>query len=171
MKNKHYDMIVAKAENMDLVVFVKSEETESGGLLVGSVTHTEWSETGERGDQMPCFHSDLDYFLCLPQHKEVCLHWLNGGKLMIDNGKGLGEGRYTMDIRRNNPLADFIEHPEYTFRIKPMTEKIWVAYHKNGFMFNEVGGSVSDIDDRVKSHELSDFAESDWQYKEIEVTN
>ncbi len=153
MKHVHAEMIKAKADDMSLVVFRK-------------ITQSKWAVVQ---NEFPEWNGDA-YFLCLPQHKEVCLHWLNGGKLMIDNGKGLGEGRYTMDIRRNNPLADFIGHPEYTFRIKPMIEKVWVAYHKNGFMFNEVGGSVSDIDDRVKNHELSDFAGEDWQYKEIEVT-
>ncbi len=159
MKHKNAEMIIAKVNNTELVVLVKviDSQNESGSYwTVSSLSALSVAEN--------------KFFLCLPQHKKACLHWLNGGKLMIDNGKGLGEGRYTMDIRRNNPLTDFIGHPEYTFRIKPMIEKVWVAYHKDGFMFNEVGGSVSDIDDRVKSHELSDFVGADWQYKEIEVT-
>ncbi len=157
MKHAYAELFTAKLNDTSLVLFEKHEEWK------------EWREVG-KSDKIFVVCGNFDYFLCLPQHKEVCLHWLNGGKLMIDNGKGLGEGRYTMDIRRNNPLADFIGHPEYTFRIKPMIEKVWVAYHKDGFMFSEVGGSECDIDDRVKNHELSDFVKSDWQYKEIEVT-
>ncbi len=169
MKHKHYDMIVAKASNMDLVVFVKSEETESGGLLVGSVTHTEWPETGERGDQMPCFHSDLDYFLCLPQHKEAVLNDLNGGESQLTfDGTNWDKCNLNQPVKWSEGW--WYMKGESQSRIKPKKEKVWVAYHKDGFMFNEVGGSECDIDDRVKNHELSDFVESDWQYKEIEVT-
>ena len=65
MKHKHYDMIVALAENMNLATFCKGK--------LGK----EWIDLG--GEGLPCFIPDNHYFLCLPQHKEACLHWLNGG--------------------------------------------------------------------------------------------
>lgn len=72
MKHRHHDMIVTKAGNMDLVLFNKA-----GYQKKWVVSH----ETC-----LPVF-SDCEYFLCLPQYKEVCLHWLNGGEIEInENG-------------------------------------------------------------------------------------
>ncbi len=156
MKHKHYDMIMAKAENMDLVVFC-NHETEGWKAISGS-------------DYLP-HYPDSDYFLCLPQHKEACLHWLNGGEIEYKS-KGYWRSSKSWPEYAVSEFGaiNYFTSEDSEARIKPKKEKIWVAYHKNGFMFNEVGGSMSDIDDRVKSHELSDFVESDWQYKEIEVT-
>ena len=64
-KHKHYEMIVAKAADTELVVFFKCD------------TGWYFDDTSETIK----FHSDTDYFLCLPQHKEYCLHWLNGGEV------------------------------------------------------------------------------------------
>tara|TARA_R110002012_G_scaffold269646_1_gene453773 strand:+ start:2698 stop:3162 length:465 start_codon:yes stop_codon:yes gene_type:complete len=106
----HIEVIVAKAANMDLVVLYEDK---------GS-----WFPCAEANQPyLPDFNCMDDYFLCLPKHKDACLHWLNGGELMIDYGKGLGEGSYTLNVKRHNPLSDFIGHPEYTFRIKPRKEK------------------------------------------------
>lgn len=63
MKHKHYDKIVAKAANMDLVVFCRDAYHVKEG----------WFETYNLPIQ-----EEFDYFLCLPQHKESCLAWLNG---------------------------------------------------------------------------------------------
>lgn len=125
MKHKHYDMIVAKAANMDLVVFVKNVEVETGGLLSQSVEHIDWSETGEIGAQMPCFHEDLDYFLCLPQHKEVCLHWLNGGdaqKVTTTPIAHLNLGEIT-----EWEEGHIFMNPHVVIRVKPKKEKRWIA--------------------------------------------
>lgn len=65
-KHKHYDMIVAKAENMDLVKFEKNDGIWR--VCSSDIIH---------------MNPDKEYFLCLPQHNEKgqCLHWLNGGAL------------------------------------------------------------------------------------------
>lgn len=72
MKHKHYDMIVAKAANMELFVFERPH----------TATHDKelFKELAPDGNKAIWFHESCDYFLCLPQHKEACLHWLNGGK-------------------------------------------------------------------------------------------
>lgn len=121
MKHKHYEMIVAKAANMELVVFGKSKVDKATGEPIG------WSILCESNEMNWLTDEGRELFLCLPQHKEACLHWLNGGELYINNGKGLGEGNYTLSIDIHNPLADFIGHPEYQFRIKPKKEKRWIA--------------------------------------------
>ncbi len=169
MKHKHYDMIVAKAENMDLVVFVKSEETENGGLLVGSVTHTEWSETGERGDQMPCFHSDLDYFLCLPQHKEACLHWLNGGDVQDffeEEWSDCASLAHATEVGGDNTLEFSMYHmfmnEEFNFRIAPKKEKRVVVYDEAANKFEET--AFKNIDEAKE-----EIGYSDAQFIEIEI--
>lgn len=113
--HKHYEMIVAKAENMDLVTFVKfgnewmvSEPNETGVILT--------------------FDDRYDYFLCLPQHKEACLHWLNGGEAQIEY------------IHASYPVWNFIDNDatewsaghvfmdeKLNIRIKPRKEKRWIA--------------------------------------------
>ncbi len=65
--NKHVDIITAKANNMELVVFF------SDGA--------KWRELPD--DYFPVFDTKKEYFLCLPQHEETCLHWLNGGEIQI----------------------------------------------------------------------------------------
>ena len=67
MKNKHYDKIVAKAANMDLVVFFNPSFGSGAG---------KWEEATTT--LFPAFHPDTEYFLCLPQHKEAVLRGLNG---------------------------------------------------------------------------------------------
>lgn len=66
--HKHAEMIKAKADNMELVVFCKDSYDDAN----------KWQETS----QMP-FQEEFDYFLCLPKHKESCLHWLNGGDVLV----------------------------------------------------------------------------------------
>lgn len=71
-KPRHYDMIVAKAANMELVQFYKAPDED-------------WWQSESDNSDFPC-DLELEYFLCLPQHKEACLHWLNGGEAQIKNG-------------------------------------------------------------------------------------
>ena len=66
MKHKHYDKIVAKAANMSLVVFCRDAYHAEEG----------WFETSNLPIQ-----DEFDYYLCLPQHKEACLAWLNGANI------------------------------------------------------------------------------------------
>ena len=67
MTNKHklYDMIVAKAANMELVRLAKPNNGK-------------WVVQADVVQKSTQFGEGFEYFLCLPQHKEACLHWLNG---------------------------------------------------------------------------------------------
>ena len=62
MKHRHADMIIAKANNVDLVVLSKSHGK-------WDLSHFSMMLSGEE-----------DCFLCLPKHKKACLHSLNGGQ-------------------------------------------------------------------------------------------
>ncbi|AUR83554.1 hypothetical protein NVP1036O_56 [Vibrio phage 1.036.O._10N.286.45.C3] len=68
MKHKNAEMIIAAANNTEMVVFVKviDQEDESGNYWAVSSLSTLVTACNE-------------FFLCLPQHKDACLHWLNGG--------------------------------------------------------------------------------------------
>lgn len=103
--HKHAAMIKAKADNMDLVVF--------------TVAAGKWEIVNEEEGELPYFDSDYPYFLCLPQHKEACLHVLNGGDIefsykdyddWIDSCKNGKELVWSEDL-------DFMSK-NYHFRIK-----------------------------------------------------
>lgn len=121
MKNKmtaheHAEMIKAKADNMELVVFINNYDKWMLGDLKNLVDL----------DMIPAF-------LCLPQHKEVCLHWLNGGDvqfkpkltnlwIMLDeksNSKWTKDSGWTMGT--------------FQFRIKPKKEKRYIGIKKDGY--------------------------------------
>lgn len=119
-KHKHYEMIVAKAANMILVKFIKMDgEWENAGLSYKFIS----------------FSEEYDYFLCLPKHKDACLHWLNGGEVEILDGKGF----YPFACYAVN--GDW--YPDHAFmndyeeiRIKPKKEKRWIAFnHENGNVY------------------------------------
>jgi hypothetical protein len=125
-KHKHYDLIVAKAANMDLVIFSKNES----GWRVSELA------------DIICW-PDYKYFLCLPQHKESCLHWLNGGALQdffegswTSVGDFEGEGWVEAD--------NMFMNEEYQLRIKPKKEKRWIVIH-NGKLVNELFKFDTDI--------------------------
>lgn len=121
MKHKHYEMIVAKAGNMELVVFVKP--CDNGAWYEKCDSACQWWE-------------DSDYFLCLPQHKEACLHWLNGGVSQVE---------YT---NASYPYWCNIEADEVNWssghifmdvllktRIKPKKEKRWITVNGDAIFF------------------------------------
>lgn len=72
-KHKHYEMIVTKAANMDSVTLYKEG--------VGCYWSVRLSQDSTH------FSEGFDFFLCLPQHKEACLHWLNGGDVLLKDFK------------------------------------------------------------------------------------
>lgn len=124
MKHKHAEMIKAKADNMDLVVF----GNEIGG---------EWRE---------CDFSDLtiaigfyDFFLCLPQNKEVCLHWLNGGELLCSLGY-IKDKLIGQHATKEWSTRSIFMNSECEIRIKPKKVKYWIAIEKgkcNPFYYKE----------------------------------
>ena len=116
--HKNAKMIKALADNKRLVVFYRVDGT--------------WYET-EFGTLVTC---ENPHFLCLPQHKEACLHWLNGGDVQHDD---CSHGWATME-NINDPMdADeplwsktcrlMTEHLQ--FRIKPKKEKRTIVIYEN----------------------------------------
>lgn len=109
-KHKHAGMIKAKADNMSLVVFV---ETSRG-----------WNEQViDDGDIR--FLGTHCYFVCHPNHKDLCQQWLNKE---IDL-----QFKDTQDIWcevLESPwcFASIWMNPKKEFRIKPRKEKRWIAY-------------------------------------------
>lgn len=155
MKHKHYEMIMAKAENMDLVLFNKSEG-QSG-----------WSLAHETC--LPVF-SACDYFLCLPQHKEACLHWLNGGAIESNETKSWVEVDSLELCTSHWYDGHFFMHEHEEFRVKPKKEKRWIGVHLDS---NQTTPAISE--EKMCSYYVlrsctldgSPFCE--WQFIEIEV--
>ena len=148
MKHVHYDKIVAKAANMALIVLNKNAVNE---WVEQEYTETDvkFSETG------------FGYFLCLPQHKDACLHWLNGGEVESHH-----EDYGTMTLAdagciewsvKSSFMKESIE-----IRIKPKKEKRWIAYTKDQ---KRVGVLTFDSEKAIKCH-YGDEADS---FHEIEV--
>lgn len=113
--HKHAELIKAKADNMELVVFCKDSYDDAN----------KWQETS----QMP-FQEEFDYFLCLPKHKEACLHWLNGGWVEWtreeENGeRWFGKEKYTSIAGWNATNGWMLD--DNIYRIKPRKEKLWLA--------------------------------------------
>ncbi len=113
MKHKHYDMIVAKAANMDLVVFYR-------------LPNEEWWQKDSECEALPD-DIDFDYFLCLPQHKEAVLNCLNGGESQVAS---ISSG--WLPANCGDPVEWGGEwwymNPNGESRIKPKKEKRWMIY-------------------------------------------
>lgn len=144
MKHRHYDMIVAKAANMDLVVFCQG--------------NGKWVEVTCDFSQI-AWWEDNKYFLCLPQHKEACLDWLNGNDVEYrhkddESWFELSDSHCWCWSRYNNTMNSNLE-----FRIKPKKEKRWLAYGKGS---ENVYGSFSNEETCRQYH-------PDRQIIEIEV--
>ena len=152
-KHKHYEMIVAKAADTELVVFFKFD------------TGWYFDDTSETIK----FHSDTDYFLCLPQHKEYCLHWLNGGEvqdLYDDEWTYCAPLSKTINTDSENSLKFSHHHmfmnEEFNFRIKPKKVKRWIGvYHTNQFQPTRTFRHKNDLDTFI--------AESGIGYQSIEI--
>tara|TARA_R110001592_G_scaffold225607_2_gene481580 strand:+ start:178 stop:618 length:441 start_codon:yes stop_codon:yes gene_type:complete len=144
MRHVHADMIIAKAENDELIKFVKRGP--------------EWLET-----QMENW-GENKYFLCLPQHNEngQCLHWLNGGKVLADNEDYWNDAPQTW-CNQN----DFM-NKDVNIKIKPRKEKRWIGHFMSGDDFCLTEFSYTTINQLKGSvHAPNGF--DDWQFIEIEV--
>lgn len=148
--HKHAEMIKAKADNMDLVVF---------GNAIGG----EWRE---------CTFADLtiatgfyEFFLCLPQHKEAALNVLNGGESQVNYGECWAEANCNVPVS----WCDFWWYmsDKCESRIKPRKEKRWIAL--NSF------GDVMPVhcEDLESAKQLSHYKDiginGEIQYVEIEI--
>ena len=146
MKHKHYDMICAKAANMDLVIFVNEEEGESWVKVPAECVPT---------------HNTYKFFACLPQHAVACLHWLNGGELMVIKGGtelvGIGSNKQKSPCWSPN---EFMMTYDYEYKIKPRTEKRWIAYE------NDLVGTSAF---KSKAEARSFYDDDSVQFIEIEV--
>lgn len=116
MKHKHYEMIVAKAANMDLIQLYKA-----GGV---------WQETSEQFNMNNgwAFFEDSDYFLCMPKHKEACLWWLNGGEVEFEYD---GKWHSCSDWSNVWCEASGFTCDSNNLRIKPKKEKRWIVWNED----------------------------------------
>lgn len=147
-KHKHAELIKAKANNMELVVFMKS--TEDG----------KWLKIIDF-NVLPAFYDDYEHFLCHQKHEKECLHWLNGGK--VDIYEGESEKIKWTPINLGVVWGEY--HPfmnsSLIFRIKPRKEKRWIGVTKGG---------DSTMSFRDKRDAIDAVASpQDWQFIEIEV--
>ncbi|AUR98220.1 hypothetical protein NVP1248O_06 [Vibrio phage 1.248.O._10N.261.54.F1] len=145
MKHKHYDMIVAKAENMELVVFYK-------------LPCEEWWQSESESTTLPD-EDDIEYFLCLPKHKKAVLNTLNGGESQVAS---ISSGWLSANC--GDPVEWGGEwwymNPNGESRIKPKKEKRWVVV-------NPTGNSVN-VNLMKTTPDISEYPEG-CQAVEIEV--
>lgn len=150
MKHKHYDKIVAKAANMDLVVFKNDCDGRN------------WYEI----DEMPVSEFEFsDYFLCLPQHKDACLHWLNGGEV-----ESLHKDYEPMTLAECGSIEWGVKSTfmkgSIEVRIKPKKEKRWILVRNDSVTarnFHCKYDATFWVDHNTDAN--SDY----WQFIEIEV--
>ena len=118
MKHVHYDKIVAKAANMDLVVFYK-------------LPCEEWWQPDSECEALPD-EVEIDYFLCLPQHKEAVLTLLNGGDIQITTESHWDEPIELTSKewcgKWNSCHMNWYMSPHCQSRTKPRKEKRWILY-------------------------------------------
>ena len=160
MKHVHYDKIVAKAANMDLVVFSYCN------------LDMKWSEDKPSQPGVEFIDSNnTNYFLCLPQHKEACLHWLNGGEVQVDRASGewvVIDSYKVSALKEWTSTQGFMEE-SLLFRIKPKKEKRLIGVNvKTGKTTSayeyDSGDSYAEAEVRLIKGNMSD-----WQFIEIEV--
>lgn len=119
MKHKHAEMIKAKVDNMGLVSLVNNHEVN------------EWQECDF--DAL-ISHEDVEFFVCLPQHKEACLHWLNGGE--VEYCQDYKSQWFVFNADRDRQWSEeslFMRNEEV--RIRPRREKRWVAVGRDDICF------------------------------------
>jgi hypothetical protein len=146
-------MIKAKADNMELVVFVKNDE---------------WDLTESCNDAL-MFFAGKDYFLCLPQHNKdgQCLHWLNGGKIQYKTELVPEFQDYQPHVEFG--LGSIFMQPDFEIRIKPRKEKRAIGVNAktgqttNAYKIDKEGNYA--VDEVRLNYGIS----GNWQFIEIEV--
>ena len=154
MKHKHYDMIVAKAANVELTLI------DNVGEVWGIHDDDEW---------MPLFKPEWGYFLCLPKYKDTCLHWLNGGGVQVKDIHGswvnLDAYEESDDWCDNSLFMD--ENAE--IRIKPKNKKRWIGlFSDDKGLLRTTELAYESIED-LKSQISAPRGFGRWQFIEIEV--
>lgn len=119
-KHNNYEMICAKAANMNLILFRKTP------------TDDEWVVC--RRDWMPTDLQD-SYFLCLPEYKKECLAWLNGANVQE---KGINESDQWWSDQTSYVIWSKSWHKDHVFmneslmfRVKPRKEIRWIVVFAN----------------------------------------
>lgn len=147
-KHELCDFIVAKAANVDLVVF----EKVNGGV---------WKKLSS---YFPEWFHDCEYFLCLPKFEKECLHWLNGGEV---------EENYNGEWSDVEPhvwydQSVFMWDDGYKIRIKPETKKMWIGYFPDT---NQTFPHPQDTQDLAENYAAMHYKYpvDEWQFIEIEV--
>lgn len=147
MKHKYAEMIKAKAENMDLVIIAKNCQNNG-----------DWWALKSDKEILPSF-SNGEYFACLPQHKEACFHWLNGGEVQYSHdGVGFGDLAEQLEWDPDSAFMDSNLH----IRIKPKKEKRWIAVRKSDHYVESI---TYLSEESAEEDSPSDY----WTHHEIEV--
>ena len=150
-KHVHAEMIKAKVDNMDLVVFVKGES---------------WTELPKNAFTLTAAH---EFFMCLPQHKDACLHWLNGGEAQFEYDENWHScSEWSKDWYL--PTCGFMQEGN-VIRIKPKKgkekEKRWIGVRSDGYTTRAYDSEhdCSDETDRRTDYD----GIMGWEIIEIEV--
>lgn len=148
------NLIKAKLENMELVVFYKDSYDSEG----------RWAETYQFSVQ-----EGFEYFLCHPKHKVQILHWLNGGDIAFTHTKG-GLGTKECDTVYWMPRSWYMDEVFESYII-PKKEKRWIVvgnsqgardvYCSRAYLSKEEAMDMYD--------KLSDVYINNFQIIEIEV--
>lgn len=151
--HKHAEMIKEKADNMDLAVFFKSNDSVKWIKIYCS-----------NANGLPAFYEDGEYFLCRQKHEKECLHWLNGGEIEVfDEYSGEWLEAVTKEDFREWRSVHFLMREFYQVRIKPRKEKRWIAVKDGKAMSNYLFESENEA--RV----ICGRAGHDAQFIQIEV--
>lgn len=117
----HADMICAKAQNMDLILFFRQSDNDS------------WKEASP--DQLPINQSDrVNYFLCFDKHKGAVFNLLNRGSAEF-YFEGMNDWR-EVDININEWGKNYwYMDSKVTSRIKPRKVNRWIIITENGYEY------------------------------------
>lgn len=135
--HKHAEMIKAKADNMDLVLFACSN---SG-----------WVELS--AEELPC-NECFNYFVCLPQHKDICLSFLNGGVLQLLCEEWVDACPNESISKEWAAVSVFMLEDAFDMRIKPKKEKRWIVYNAKGEFCSEHDFEYIPVDKSVQVFEI-----------------
>ncbi len=158
MKHVHSEIAKAKLDNMELIV-----------LSYCNLDRL-WSEDIPRQPGIEFIDSNnTNYFLCLPQHKEFCLRWLNGGDVIVRDHPDDKRERVLLASGYSNWHASSVFMCEKTvIRIKPKKEKRWIGYcaSRNQTIPHPQGSEQLAMDYTALHYS---YHVNEWQFIEIEI--
>ena len=153
-KHPNAEIIKAKADDVRLVMFSRDRYDSS----------SEWGESYQWGTD-----PDFDYFLCLPQHAVVCVHWLNGGEVQTRREcSDLGWDTLLPFEGEWSKVSHFMCN-DILLRIKPKIKKVWVAVLPWAGNADFVVPKYFDTRDNLDAHIRKTYMADAYQVIEIEV--